>query len=297
MKWQHTMVWSCQASRHKSELFDSKERFELHMRQEHKDDFAESQLEMLIQKSAHPASDLFSILARQSIDNISENWQQCPLCPFSSENANARSNQEPSLLGADLLPDEGDKIIRNHIAAHLESIALLSLPEQNDLDNAASNELQSQSAKNSSREDDENLPAAVFDDPVILIEDHEANLESEQYQDSLRAQGQPPVTVEWEDWEYIFSQFLKRDSYPEPEEDPTLRGFFERARQIQIMLMRQNSKIPVLVVSNPDGLEVAVIYDDFPEQPEGVHYYSPEQLDDIHEHNRINLSGEETTVE
>ncbi|KAL9122796.1 MAG: hypothetical protein Q9187_000658 [Circinaria calcarea] len=260
------MVWSCQASRHKSELFDSKERFELHMRQEHSDNFAESQLEMLIQKSAHPASGLFSALARQSIDNKSETWQQCPLCPFSLETADARSKQEPSLLGADLLPDEDDRIIRNHIAAHLESIALLSLPEQNNLDNAASNELQSQSARNSSRENDEDLPAAVFDDPVILNEDYEANPESEQYQDSVRAQAQPPVTMEWENWEYTFSQFR---NYPEPEQDPTLRGFIERARQIQIMLMRQNSKIPVLVVTDPDGLEIVVIYNDLPEQPGG----------------------------
>lgn len=161
------------------------------------------------------------------------------------------SQQNHSLLIADVHFDEIGKTIRNHVAAHLESIAPLSLPELDDLDNAASNELQSQSAKSSSRQDDQDLPAAIFDDrsidrPDLLLGD---NLTGE------------PVWTDISDgedcWDYVFAHSRRRSDYPDLAHDPALKGFVEQARRMEIMRLRQRSKIPIIVVHDPDGLELA----------------------------------------
>lgn len=250
MKWQHTIVWFCPASQHKSELFNSDIGLEQHMRREHSKDFTESQLPILVQKCAQPSSDPFTALASQNDEVRSENMRSCPLCPFSVEKANAQPETDPSLLGADDPTDIIDKLIRNHVAAHLESIALLSLPEQNDLENAASNELQSESAKNDSRQEDNNLPPAVFDDD-------DDDLPPETYYFRPAIQVLPDTDVE--DWEYVYSRSRQRTVFPEPYQDPVLKGFVEEARYRE-MLKSRLSSIPTIRVYDIQGLEVSEQY-------------------------------------
>ena len=250
MKWQHTIVWSCPTAQQRSELLNSQDDFESHMREEHAHEFTESQLPMLLQKCAQPSADPFTVLSLQSDNHESENTQICPPCPFSTQSSNTRSQGDSSLLGAEIFMDGIDKTIRNHVAAHLESIALLSLPEQNDVENAASNELQSESAKHSSRQDDDDLPAAIFDDnpftrPIIdpALSDLAIHV---------------PPDSEPEYWsDYVSLEWHKRSDDLVPGEDPTLQGFVERARYIQMMELRQKLVLPLIVVNDPDGLEVA----------------------------------------
>ena len=167
MKWQHTIVWSCQACSHKSAVFDSKTELEQHMNKEHHNTFTKSQLPMLIQKSAHPASDLFSILtARRNHDAASSGLRyECPLCDFLVEKAGDQNHLDSTLHGAELPINQASKIIQNHIAAHLESIALLSLPEQDVPDEDFSMERESEMTRNSIRKDNpEPLLAQELDD-------------------------------------------------------------------------------------------------------------------------------------
>lgn len=255
MKWQHTIVWFCPASQHKSQLFYSKIGLEQHMRREHLNDFNETQLPILVQKCAQPLSDPFAALTRQNNEAASASMRSCPLCPFSIDNVNTQPQTDPSLLGADD-PTEGiDKTIRNHVAAHLESIALLSLPEQNDLENAASNELQSESAKNSSRQEDKDLLPAIFDEddllPGIFDED---DLLLEDFEQRLSFQQTPDSEIE--DWDYVYTQSRHQTSFLEPYQDPVLKGFVEEARYREMIKTRLSS-IPTIRVHDDQGTEVA----------------------------------------
>ena len=219
------------------------------MRREHLNDFNETQLPILVQKSAKPLSDPFAALTRQRNEAASANMRSCPLCPFSIDNVNTQPQTDLSLLGADD-PTEGvDKTIRNHVAAHLESIALLSLPEQNDLENAASNELQSESAKNSSRQEDRDLLPAIFDDDDLLLENTDLGLEK------TSSFGQPPDS-DIEDWDYVYAQSRQQTVFLEPYEDPVLKGFVEEARYREMIKTRLSS-IPTIRVHDDQGIEVA----------------------------------------
>lgn len=252
MKWQHTIVWFCPASQHKSELFDSKIGLEQHIQREHWNDFTESQLPILIQKCAQPSSDPFAVLTCQNNMAASESMRSCPLSPFSIDNVNTQRQTETPPFNADDPNDGIEKTIRNHIAAHLESIALLSLPEQNDLDNAASDELQSESAKNSSRQGDKDLPEAIFDHNDDVWQTTAPNPNEII---SLDLEIQVPPVSELEDWDYFYTQSRQKVVFPEPYQDPVLKGFVEEARDREMAKLRL-SLIPMIRVYDDQGLEV-----------------------------------------
>ena len=249
MKWQHTIVWFCPASQHKSQLFYSKIELEQHMRREHLNNFNESQLPILVQKCAQPMSDPFATLTHQNNETSSANMRSCPLCPFSIDNVDTQPQTDLSLLGANDPTDGIDKTIRNHVAAHLESIALLSLPKQNDLENAASNELQSESAKNSSRQEDKDLLPAIFGDDDLLPENNVLGFEN------TFPFEQPPDS-EVEDWDYVYSQSRRQTGFLEPYQDLVLKGFVEEARYREMVKTRLSS-IPTIRVHDDQGVEVA----------------------------------------
>lgn len=146
MKWQHTLVWSCQTPRHTDLSFGTSEECEMHMRQEHSEDISIDQLAVLVEKSAHPAADPLEVLVRYEKVG-SEDRSVCPLCPFAIENT--RIPEPRSLIPDASLTADDAKAMRDHVAEHLESIALLSLLEQ-EIDDAASDEVQSESARISS---------------------------------------------------------------------------------------------------------------------------------------------------
>lgn len=163
MKWQHTLVWSCQAPRHTDLSFGTSEECEMHMRQEHSDDISIDQLALLVEKSAHPAADPLEVLVRYEKVG-SEDRSVCPLCPFAIENT--RIPEPRSLIPDASVSADDAKAMRDHVAEHLESIALLSLPEQ-EIDDAASDEVQSESARVSSHgegHDLEPLPHLTSED-------------------------------------------------------------------------------------------------------------------------------------
>ena len=255
MKWQHTITWSCQASSHRSILFDSKIEFEQHMKQKHCDTFTESQLPLLIQKCAHPAPDTFRILTTRTNTVASGSRYECPLCAFFVEKSDGQNNPNVALLGAELPVNEAAKTIENHIAAHLESIALLSLPEQDGLDDGFSIARDSEDTKRSS---------------TLWNVQETSSQNSEEEQDlsamdlgleEIPSEGDPESLPETADgtWAYIFASLgLRKTSHFDPAHDVNLRGFVERARHLQMISYWTTAAVPILIIYDPEGIEIAV---------------------------------------
>lgn len=123
MQWQHTIVWCCQAPSHELEIYKSQVGLENHIRLDHPSSFTESQLPMLIQRGRRPAADTFEALVHSiRSDGSAGNLNQCPLCNNFQRKleSRVRETQNPEVL-----PN-----IQDHILGHLESIALLSLPDE-----------------------------------------------------------------------------------------------------------------------------------------------------------------------
>lgn len=223
------------------------------MRQMHCHDITYSQLPVILQKSAQPAPDLFNVLACQSKTVNYEAGEVCPLCPFKVQGLNLKPQKDPSLLGAEISDEGVETTIRNHIAAHLEALAMLSLPDHDDLDDAPTEEAQSQSAKYSSRQGDQDLPPAIFlndEKPLTAVQRDDV--------DQLSIDAEPPPPSDDEDWEYVYTKSRKKIVTKEPGQDPVLRKFVEREREIQMIEWQKKSNIPTIVVYDPDGFELSV---------------------------------------
>lgn len=259
MKWQHTIAWSCQACSHKSAVFDSKTKFEQHLLEKHHNTFTESQLPMIVQKSAHPASDTFSILTARNNDTAFGSRYECPLCEFFVEKAGAQKRSDSTLLGAELPTNEASKIIQNHIAAHLESLALLSLPEQDVLDEDFSMARESEVSKNSTRQDNNTFEAFSLQAELEEQQPDSAYLVVEDLSPDEAIPASDPETTE-DTWACVFDSLgsrKKSDEDFEPAQDVNLRGFVERARYIQMIKSWKFAEIPVLIIHDPDGIEIA----------------------------------------
>lgn len=224
------------------------------MNKEHRDSFTESQLPILVQKSAHPAPDTFSILTARNKGAVSGSRYECPLCPFFVEKTKDQNHPDSTLLGAEFPVNEAPKIIQNHIAAHLESIALLSLPEQDALDENLSLAKESEiSKKNSTRQDNQGSSSQGLEEEQYFLAidlDSDKN-PSEFVPESI------PETTEYT-WAYVFDSLdLRQADDFEPAHDVTLRGFVERARYIQMIKSWKLSEIPILIIYDPEGVEIA----------------------------------------
>lgn len=138
MQWQHTVLWSCQAPEHEKYIYDSEAGLEEHIKHMHPGSFTEGQLPGLVEQSAFPAPDTFAILAlsydtSSTTDTAKEPRALCPIC---------QNFPQASVEGAKE-DEECSQDMQSHIIGHLESIALLSLPQSDLLDCEESNVKQS----------------------------------------------------------------------------------------------------------------------------------------------------------
>ncbi|KAE8448457.1 hypothetical protein EG329_009522 [Mollisiaceae sp. DMI_Dod_QoI] len=93
--------WHCVSAIHEeARIFSSPNEFKDHMRQEHTNSLSDSQLSKLSERSKRPALRLFL---------------ECPFCDFESTNPEASEY-------------EVQDILQRHVASHLHSLALFSLP-------------------------------------------------------------------------------------------------------------------------------------------------------------------------
>ncbi|KAF7874884.1 hypothetical protein EAF04_002058 [Stromatinia cepivora] len=250
MQWQHAVVWCCQVVGHESTVYHSEEDFKQHLRQEHENAFNESQLSMIVKKAAQPVSDLFDTLdlTLNGKESGADKAGACPLCPFSVEIS--EDNQVPDNLEVAKTSKPASKKLCDHIAAHMEAIALLSLPERDDLDDAGSNERESENTYHSLDQNAMDLP------PVTSIIDNE---NEEVTPDRVQPSTEPESSehMSRDDWNYVFEdQRVKSGQDLEPAHDPTLQEFVRRARRAEMFRRWKIDRIPPIVVYDPDGLEI-----------------------------------------
>ncbi|TGO51259.1 hypothetical protein BCON_0165g00090 [Botryotinia convoluta] len=255
MQWQHAVVWCCQVPGHESTVYRSEEEFKHHLREEHKNAFNETQLSMIVKKASQPVSDLFasSALASNGNENESHTAGACPLCPFSVDIQ--EHNASPGSLEVAKASLPVSKELCDHIAAHMEAIALLSLPERDDLDDAKTNERQSENTYHSLDQD-------TVDSPPIasIIENDDDEISPDHAHNSIG-----PTSSEFTsrgDWNYILEdKQVKSRQDPEPARDPTLQKFVRRARRDEMFRRWKIDRVPPIVLYDPDGIETSPIID------------------------------------
>lgn len=209
-------MFSCQSTGHESELFNSSADLELHMHQQHSREFSESQLPFLVHKSLRPSPDTFGAFARarKSIGASKDSTSLCPLCLFSAD--------EPNMPPDSISGEKKFKNIMNHIASHMESIALLSLPAAtDDISSKVSHNSRLQSEEDIIERNKQDLPPAVFTDESIS---HIPNNEG------LTGETLPGEDYLMNgDWSYILkSPNTRKPVYKRAEDDEILRPFISR---------------------------------------------------------------------
>ena len=157
MQWEHQLVWSCGAPAHES-VFESASDLAGHMRLKHPGTFADGQLDAILENSARPMTNPFT---------------SCPLClsDFREESASLELRTSE--------PDQAylERRAREHIALHMEAIALFSLPEEFDVE--SSNKTQ-QRASHGISIDEEIHTLPTVDALSDADADHEDMLSQEQ---------------------------------------------------------------------------------------------------------------------
>jgi len=159
----HTIVWCCLAPGHELNIYDSPSELEEHLRAEHSDSFNENQLPSLIQRGAKPAPDTLGVWANQYIatDIADPPSHSCPLChKFRIEPQN--ESEGNSRLSSSLY---------DHLFEHLETIALLSLPESAAIEHVKSNTQQSRGSRRSTVQNIIHLPLPEFEDEIAQRSD------------------------------------------------------------------------------------------------------------------------------
>ncbi|KAK2603358.1 hypothetical protein N8I77_009822 [Diaporthe amygdali] len=206
LRWQHTIVYSCQAIGHEREVFSSSKDLEDHIRGEHPDTFTESQLPGLIKQGTLPAPNTFTVLNL----TLSVAESKCPICcEFVPRLVNAQTTDDAA---PDITPEQR---MQNHILEHLEAIALLALPDRGDRDEADSNARQSSLGLGAvKKKDTHDLPSPIFEDIAA----------------GTPVDGDVPDQHGHDDrWAAVFRQ-VKQSRLPEPREDPVLIQLQDRRK-------------------------------------------------------------------
>ncbi|KAJ0115201.1 hypothetical protein J7T55_001611 [Diaporthe amygdali] len=206
LRWQHTIVYSCQAIGHEREVFSSSEDLEDHIRGEHPDTFTESQLPGLIKQGTLPAPNTFTVLNL----TLSVAESKCPICcEFVPRLVNAQTTDDAA---PDITPEQR---MQNHILEHLEAIALLALPDRGDGDDADSNARQSSLGLGAvKKKNTHDLPLPIFED-IAAGTPVDGNVPDQHGHDDR--------------WAAVFQQ-VKQSSLPEPREDPVLIQLQDRRK-------------------------------------------------------------------
>ena len=230
MSWQHTTLYSCQFIGHEKDFFATSEFFEQHLKRYHADSIADAELGAIMRKGIKPAPDVFTMLAahiNQDVQNISEKIALCPLCHFSLSDVDAPPDAELKDLGISSFPGSLHREIRDHIAGHLESIALLSLPERDDLDEEVSNELLPESTKSNDDRDDSDLSSLGFGNP------DDPNYEGPYAQRRLEPGDEVEITTH--DWGKVYDSLrMYKDEKYVLEDDPVLQTLATKQRNVRL---------------------------------------------------------------
>lgn len=125
---QHTRAWACQAKGHESYVFPTSAELESHICKEHSDSVSPTDVTFMARRGSKPAPDTFAALAAGFEAPRTDIVSACPFCDdpetrIQLDNAGVIST----------FPEKSRQKISDHIAEHLEIIALESLPKRNDV--------------------------------------------------------------------------------------------------------------------------------------------------------------------
>lgn len=198
MRWQHTIVYSCQAVGHEREVFGSSEDLEDHIRGAHPGTFTESHIPSIVKQGALPTSNTIGALNL----SLSLNESQCLLC----------HTFDPQPVDAETMEDAApgstpEQTMQSHILKHLEAIALLALPGSGDPDGVESDARQSSPGSDAEKKyETDDLPSAVFEDTVA---------------ERAADEGVPDQDGHDDCWAAVFEE-VKQSHLLEPHQDPIL---------------------------------------------------------------------------
>ncbi|KAF2492889.1 hypothetical protein BU16DRAFT_93203 [Lophium mytilinum] len=115
---------------HENVFFLSRKAFECHLTQDHLDNIPKGKIDHIISKGLRPAPDLITVLVAKAdltthalLDHVS----LCPFCYIGLSIFGFPLNVEANGTAISLIPSALHLKVQDHVAAHLESIALLSL--------------------------------------------------------------------------------------------------------------------------------------------------------------------------
>jgi hypothetical protein len=169
MMWQHTTLYSCQVPGHEKHFFASAPLFEQHLKHEHHDTFPDQQLGTVVEEGLRPAPDVFASLAaclNEDHKGIPESLSLCPMCTFCLADIEVPPGMSFEDFSIASFPKNLYQEIKDHMAEHLETIALLSLPGRDDLDEVEeeSSEQISGMSQDLDYQKDEDLPPLTAED-------------------------------------------------------------------------------------------------------------------------------------
>ena len=215
MQWEHTVLWACQSPGHEECRYDTQPELERHLLDNHRDSFHESHLPEILQQSALPAPDTFAILAlsipqgAESPRVEAQGTHQCPLC-----------QKRFPLLGTTGTQTTHDETTQNHLLAHLETIALMSLPPHEGRGCDASCDMQQSSSDGERRVRDQGELSSYHSGPSSL--GPEDPMKPYQVPQESIEQLEPGVISQHEQsWEEVI-RAVKSPALPDPVDDPLL---------------------------------------------------------------------------
>lgn len=194
----HTRQWCCNSKGHNDEFFSTDSEFEKHMWSCHPGTFAENHLPMLKQRAEVPGTA----------------FTECPFC---------LSRPEASM-------DSGIGLneLVTHVANHLHSIALISLPPEDTFGNMKSDITASDRANESTKldggllEEVESLPSqsdSTYSDYISLEHVTNLTLRAEESEAEVKRTGLP-FEDEWD--------FIEPKDYQGHDRDPVLQTFLRK---------------------------------------------------------------------
>lgn len=226
----HTSAWCCEVPGHEQEVFDSPDEFESHLKEHHTGLFTEKQLLILIERGERIVDDPFIQLGFEYDNSYSFETEQRHVCPLCWEYSDGPQEDHPSRSHSRNQPAED---IYQHILAHLESWALLSLPDSVNVDDIQSSLLrESQESVARSRTTlasyKRNLPNQGWEDSIdesTLVGQDSKEIDSSSQSnlgEDFLIGAEPPELESEEPWDFYYNDQNTQIRVPDPDEDSLL---------------------------------------------------------------------------
>jgi hypothetical protein len=132
MRHSHALSYCCKVPGHEHFVYDSPALLQHHLITDHAEEYQDQELADILQRSFMPSLDIFATFNSQNQPTGGLDPTLCTLCEKSTT-----SELKPAGSHTPLQPRTN---LTNHVASHLESLALLSLPYDEDMESQPASE-------------------------------------------------------------------------------------------------------------------------------------------------------------